>query len=594
MANTAALRSAMANALNNISQTLLQNQKAIDIVSNNIANVNTEGYSRVVPKFSSLATGGSLLTSAKRVFNKYLFERMISANQEHSYLQSYNDTISQLESLFKDSMGGGMSQEIDNFYNSLNDIISHPENLPSRKSFLNSAKLLAAKLQDTNNSIEDTSHYIHKSIRNSISKVNALTSQLKKINEQIKYFSSDETKLNAYLDQRDTLLKELSRYIDVKVRINRNKTVDVFTAKGHMLVLRDKVDTLSVKSTKKVMTNSFIIPTASKITDPTKPVSNSGSLIIKYIYDGKEKNYTIDYTNRSLQQIANEINGSENFRATIINTNNKDNEDFKLVISTKFDNKENYITKIEDSDGDDTKGFDTTAAREVYKKKYRQSVIQSGAVELTGLIQKGQLGAFIEAEKFTNQLQANLNQFAQDFAYHINSIHRLGKDLNGEDGVDLFVNEKTKKNLDIDASTITVGTEDPQKLALSLSGRIGDNTIAKALQKTGENQQVYYDNATNILKTYEKEKSLDNLTYNDFYSEKLVASVAFEKSYTQSRLEDSSLMLDVINDKIQEVSGVNLDEELVQLTKLQRSYQATARVMMVTDELFKTLIEMTK
>ena len=594
MANTAALRSAMANALNNISQTLLQNQKAIDIVSNNIANVNTEGYSRVVPKFSSLAVGGSLLSSAKRVFNKYLFERMISANQEHSYLQSYNDTIAQLESLFKDTLGGGLSKEINNFYNSLNDVIAHPENLSARKSFLSSLQLLAGKIRDTNSAIEDTSDYIKKSMRYTVSKINTITSQIKKINEQIKYFSSDETKLNAYLDQRDRLVKELSQYIDVKVRINRNKTVDVFTAKGHMLVLRDKVENLSFNSTKKVMTNSFVVPTASKITDPTQPVSDSGSLTITYIYDGKEKSYTIDYTKRSLQQIANEINGSENFRATIINKGSKNNEDFQLIISTKFDNKENYITKIEDSDADDTKGFNSAQAQEIYKKKYSQSIIQSGAVNLTGLIKTGTLGALLKAERFTNQLQADLNKFTQDFAYHINSIHRLGKDLAGKDGADLLVNENTHTNLDIDASNVTLGFNDPEKLALSLSGNSGDNTIAKALQKTGENQQVYYDNATDSLKTYEKERSLDNLTYNDFYSEKLVASVSFEKSYTQSRLEDNSLMLDVINDKIQEVSGVNLDEELVQLTKLQRSYQATARVMMVTDELFKTLIEMTK
>ena len=594
MANTAALRSAMANALNNISQTLLQNQKAIDIVSNNIANVNTEGYSRVVPKFSSLAVGGSLLSSAKRVFNKYLFERMISANQEHSYLQSYNDTIAQLESLFKDTLGGGLSKEINNFYNSLNDIIAHPENLSARKSFLSSTQLMVSKIRDINNSIEDTSDYIKKSIRNAVSKINALTSQIKKINEQIKYFSSDETKLNAYLDQRDNLLKELSQYVDVKVRINRNKTVDVFTAKGHMLVLRDKVENLSLKSTKRVMSNSFIIPTASTITDPTKPVSDSGSLTINYMYDEKEKSYTINYTNKSLQEIANEINESDNFRATIINTGNKDNEDFKLIISTKFDNKENYITKIEDSDTDDTKGFNTSKAQEIYKKKYSQSVIKSGAVELTNLIKTGKLGAFIKAEKFTNQLQANLNKFTQDFVYHINSIHRLGKDLKSNDGADLLVNENTDANLDIDASNITIAFEDPQKLALSLSGESGDNTIAKALQKTRENKQVYYDSTIDNLKTYKKESSLDDLTYNDFYSEKLVASVSFEKNYTQSRLEDSSLMLDVINDKIQEVSGVNLDEELVQLTKFQRSYQATARVMMVTDELFKTLIEMTK
>lgn len=62
----------------------------------------------------------------------------------------------------------------------------------------------------------------------------------------------------------------------------------------------------------------------------------------------------------------------------------------------------------------------------------------------------------------------------------------------------------------------------------------------------------------------------------------------------QTQKTNTQALYDAVKEKIQSLSGVNLDEELINLTKLQRAYQANARVISVADELFQTILNIGK
>ncbi|BAF69759.1 flagellar hook-associated protein FlgK [Nitratiruptor sp. SB155-2] len=596
MANTSVLQSAMANALNNISQTLLQNQKAIDIVNNNIANLNTEGYSRVEAGFSSLPTGGTLLSEAKRVFDKNYFVRMINTNQEKSYYENLNSTLNQLESLFKDSLGGGFSKQIDEFYNSLNDVISSPDDLVARKSFLTTAKMLVGRVRSVSEGMNDLGGLVKNSFRETVMQINNLARRITDLNKNIKYFANDQTKLNSYLDQRDQAIKKLSSLIDIKVLYHQNNTVDISTAKGHMLVLQDKATPIQTRTNKITMVNSYAVAPANTLSSPKDVITDPGTLTINYKLDGKDKSFSVDYQNRSLLDIAAEINSqSDDLKANVVNVGDQTNPDYRLTISTTMQNVQNEIVSIEDSDANDTTGFDINNSNEIYKQNYATLRVLSGSVDLTNLFQYGKIASLIKSQSLINQALYNVNRFTQDFAYQINSVHRNGYNLDNETGLDLFISEQSGNGLGVDATNIRLNFEDPEKLAAGTKQNMpADNTLAKAIEKTKDGTISYFDSATNSLQEYEQPDFLDGLTYNDFYNSKIVSDIAFEAEYTKDRLDDTTLLFNTLNEKIEDISGVNLDEELVKLTQLQRSYQATARVMMVTDELFKTLIEMTR
>jgi len=123
----------------------------------------------------------------------------------------------------------------------------------------------------------------------------------------------------------------------------------------------------------------------------------------------------------------------------------------------------------------------------------------------------------------------------------------------------------------------SVSITDPQKIAAasSASGLPGDNTLATQIV------QLSQSNITN----------LDGATFEGYYNG-LVSSVgSLSKSAEDSLTFDENLRFE-LEKKRDAVSGVSLDEEAANLIRFQRSYEAGARIIKVTDELFDTLINM--
>jgi flagellar hook-associated protein 1 FlgK len=85
---------------------------------------------------------------------------------------------------------------------------------------------------------------------------------------------------------------------------------------------------------------------------------------------------------------------------------------------------------------------------------------------------------------------------------------------------------------------------------------------------------------------------LNNMSFSEYYNTEIVSALGSELEYVKNRTENSKFLLDSIEDKMKELSSVNMDEELINLTKYQRAYEAAARVVTVTDELLQTVLGM--
>ncbi len=584
------------STLNISSQTLLQNQKAINITNDNISNLNTDGYNKIDISFANLPTGGAYIQNAQRVYDGFIFNRLINTNQDKSYNETLDTGIYQLETLFNDINGSGISNALDNYYQSINDIITNPDDIAARNTFLNSAKMLIGRVRNISDSLDDINKNSRKYLDDAATRINDILSKLSTINQNILKNKNNQVELNNYLDERDRSIKELSSLIDIDVRYNSNETVDIFSVKGHMLLSYDKIQEVSHKTNQEILSNSFTIKPASTVSDPTSSITDSGTLKINYKKDGKDLNLAVDYTNKSLLDIANEINNSSDLKATIVNVGN-DSADFRLVVTTRYaDSKPNFITSIEDSDSDDTKGFDisSTNTKEIYSKKVEISNFYIGSANLTDYFQKGKVGALIKTEKITNETTINFDQLIQDFVYQNNSIHRLGFNLEGNSGISLFKNEFGSDIYGIDASNIALAFEEPEKVAVAKTkDNNADNEIANMLLLTKDKKNGYKD-SLGTLHTFTQPAYLEDLSFSEFYRTKIVTPIATEGQYNKDRLNDNTFLYNALEDKISEMSGVNLDEELIKLSKLQRSYEASARVITVTDELLQTVMGLVK
>ena len=84
--------------------------------------------------------------------------------------------------------------------------------------------------------------------------------------------------------------------------------------------------------------------------------------------------------------------------------------------------------------------------------------------------------------------------------------------------------------------------------------------------------------------------SLKNSKFSEYYNSQLVAIISSESSRIKTQMKNNQFLYDAITEKMKSLTGVNMDEELINLTKLQRSYQAAARIITVTDELMQTIL----
>jgi len=129
--------------------------------------------------------------------------------------------------------------------------------------------------------------------------------------------------------------------------------------------------------------NTYKVGTISSVSDPDEIISVSGSLEIKYLRNGKSKVISINYENKSLREIVEEINNSEDLRATLVNTGTVDSPDYQLVVTSAETGTGNKITGIDDTSnpGDDSSGFFS----EDSSKTYESQSAQDAKIKINGV-----------------------------------------------------------------------------------------------------------------------------------------------------------------------------------------------------------------
>ncbi|SMC09315.1 flagellar hook-associated protein FlgK [Nitratiruptor tergarcus] len=453
--------------LNINSQSLNSFQKGIDLVNKNINNVNNKDYSKERAVFTELANYGVSLTEAHRIFDQRYFDRFIHENQKYSFYNEVASSLGTIESIFNDIQGSGLAEEFNKYYQAINDIINEPDNIPARNAFIEQAKVLISKFQNSYESLENEKDNLHLAMQSEADTINNLTQSLALINKKIagqpKNLIPEQEKLNSLLNERNKLIKDLSKHIDVKVRYNPNQTVDIFSAKGHALVLHDNRYKLSVDT-----------------------------------------------------------------------SNSKDLE------------------------------FDL--------KTFSAKIFINGQ-ELTDDFTKGSLSAKLQVEKTIDATITKLNKLLHTFAIENNNVNKSGIKLNGNNGSDIF--SSTDSTQEINLANIKVAIQKPDEIAAAKD--------ANDLPNDNSNIKDLYALKGKPI------TELDNKTFYNYYI-KMVSDIANEKNRNEGLAHDTEQLVNALDDKLQEIGGVNLDEELVNLTQLQRSYQAAARVISVTDKLLETVM----
>jgi flagellar hook-associated protein 1 FlgK len=210
-------------------------QRALATVSNNIANVNTDGYTRQDVSLTanqprqignSYLGTGARFDRVQRQYDAFVESNLRNSNSD---LQSQKPLLSYVNRLI-DVMGDesiGLTTAMNRFFESARDLATDPASVVSRSIFLRDADGLAARFRQLAGQFEILDNETRQSVDTDVGQINALTAQLAQMNKQLAKHSSESNQPSELLDQRDLLLRELSNLVAIKTRFESNGAVIV-------------------------------------------------------------------------------------------------------------------------------------------------------------------------------------------------------------------------------------------------------------------------------------------------------------------------------------------------------------------------------
>lgn len=237
----------MPDILNTSLTGLLAFQNALATTSHNIANVNTDGYSRqrvnlgTMPA-SNVGVGyigrGVQSEGVVRILDQYRVDSLRTNVSEQARLGTFNDLASGIDSLLA-SPDSGLSQPLQDFFSALQTVADNPSSVSARQVALSQANVLSDRFSTLNARLESQDGEINARLSSAISEVNGLAESVADLNTAIRdaRAAAGGAPPNDLLDQRDQVLQEISARVSVDLVEQNDGSVSVFVGNGQALVL---------------------------------------------------------------------------------------------------------------------------------------------------------------------------------------------------------------------------------------------------------------------------------------------------------------------------------------------------------------------
>lgn len=237
----------------NIGVTALKtNQAALQVIGHNIANANTPGFSRQTVSLEQVpgqnfGTGyfgkGVQIASVERAYNEFLTKEanLTAANAEAANVRYQR--LQTLEQLFP--MGeAGMGRQLNGFLNAWADVVASPTNQTARGVVLTRADEFANRLNQTASRLEELRSTTRVQIDAGLAQANRLTVNIASINQRVVDAYASGRPPNDLLDQRDQLIAELNKIVQVTTLEADDRSMTVFVGGSVPVVLGQRATAL--------------------------------------------------------------------------------------------------------------------------------------------------------------------------------------------------------------------------------------------------------------------------------------------------------------------------------------------------------------
>lgn len=615
-------------------------QTAMNVVGDNIANSANPIHSRrriqlktteeyTYPSHLKLNQKGQLGTGVKvalisRMQDKSIENKIIQHISKKQTIEVYGKYMKEVEVLADHAGETSIKASFQNFVDGWNELSKDSSESSTRDFLIKQTRFLTERIQSSYEQKRDLLHEISENIKTSVAKINTLAENIAVLNNQITRILNEGDQANALMDQRDELVRELAQHINVQATSDRKNGKFLLFVGSEFLVQHDKVQKLEIHSSQgkeEILWENSRAPLMPKegeikalldIRDNhlKKEIQNLNFFSVKLIMtvnalhkEGHSLNGKID-NNFFLEKLAstesflfdNDKIGEKNY-VGISEIQGSESLNREHVIGEvgvlSFYSKEGNIVEVAYQE-DETVG------------ELLDKINQSDAEVVAYLNPNNQLVLTTNKDSHNNEQYAL--RYMQDTGIFLTQYAGI---LNTSEEAFNWKNTESLNHISSEASLSKVLEINPASW-IQMSPEIVKNTqnIAAAYVLSDRSQISIGNgnNAARISSTLNgylpsNQENLDTVHHltsltkenENFYSflDHNAMKLAHFISSNEQHLNRESLFLDEFTKTKHSISGINLDEEAVDMISHQHAYNASAKFVRYLDEMIETLLKMT-
>jgi flagellar hook-associated protein 1 FlgK len=607
---------------------------ALQTTGNNIANVNTPGYSRELTSFEpqlSTSIGGMYLgsgvqvSSIARVYSDFLGQQTNLAQAQASQADTAATLTSQVNSLFSDTTTG-LGNALDNFFTQIQALTSNPGSSATRQTTLSAAQELASQLNDTYAQLQQMSQSAQQQIGQQITSVNATVAQIAQLNSQISLATASGQSPNTLLDQRNQDLLTLNKSIGVTTTTESGGAMDVYLANGQPLLVGTKTFALTMGVDPQNVQN-VVVGTSNGSAIAALDPNNSGGGAIGAL---------LQFQTGTLPDVENQIGRLAVTLSSQMNAVQAQGTDLNGAAGSAFFSTPSIASSAASTNtGSGVVGASYGDVTQLQASSYRLTATSSGytlerlsdgtttnlsslpatidgmTISMSGTPAAGDVFNIQPVQQGANQFSVALTNGSQiaaaspigattgagntgSVAVANLALQSLPSGLNANLQQTVTINftsptqyTYTAGGVTSAAQTYTAGAPiDVNGWSLTLSGTpaSGDTvTVAAGSTGSGDNRNAV------LMSQLQQQGMVGGQTLDQGWSN-VIASVGATASTAQTDQTSKDSILQNATSAESSVSGVNLDEEASKLLQFQQMYQAAAQMIAAANTTFSSLI----
>ncbi len=626
----------MANPLSTGASGLLAFQRAIATTANNIANANTEGYSRQRVNLTarpSEAMGfgyigrGVAVDNIQRIQDQFAQTRLLQTGSDHARSQTYHSLVSRIDNLIADG-NASLAPVMENFFNAVQDLNNDPASLASREALMSAAQNLTGRF----NTLQDQFNSLHNEVNGrlsaSVNAINGLASNIAKLNNDITGATAQAngSPPNNLLDQRDNLINDLSEYTSVSTVSQGDGSLNVFIGNGISLVVGNHATQLGVTSDPHqpqvsqvgLVTSSGVSIISNQLTggsiggamdfrrETLDSVTNELGRLSMVLADSFNQQHNLgmdldgnmgaDFFNiPKIQAFANNTNsGTANVTATLTDAASLTASDYRLA----YDGSNYSLTRLADNnvlsgglplsmDGIEINISGTIAAGDSFVIRPTASAARDISMSINNANSIAMASPLTSSSTASNLGNATISAPVAIDTAHPNFRDTIEVRFNTPATSFDLVNTSNGNTIGSNINFTAGANIDVAGGRVQINGLPQSGDVFRLQSGTGSSS----NNRNGLLLA-----EVQNLAIVDGQSslQEGYASMVGRIGSDTRQAELNTNTMDGLFKQAQEtrdgISGVNLDEEAINLTRYQQAYQAAAQVISTADSLFQTLL----